>query len=735
MAKDRSEEIVDLMKDPKHIRNIAIAAHIDHGKTTLTDSLVAGAGMMSEQLAGTQLFTDFDKQEQERGITIFAANVSMVHDIETTDAKGVSHPETYLINLIDTPGHVDFGGDVTRAMRAVDGAVILTDAVEGVMPQTETVVRQALHERVKPILFINKVDRLIRELKLTPEQMQERFVGIITQVNRLIQKYAEKEFAEGCMVKVDDGSVAFGSGYRKWAISVPYMKKEGITFKDIIDYTTSGNDEELSRRAPLHRVLLNAVVKHLPNPADAQKYRIEKVWHGSLESEIGKSMLAMDPNGPLAIIITKVVPDPHAGLVATGRIFSGTLRKGQEVRLVSQHMTKRIQQVSIYKGPQRVQMDEISPGNIVGIVGLTDTFSGETLCDPEREIEPFEAIKHMFEPVVTKSIECKDPKDLPKLIMFLRQISREDPTLAIKINEETGEYLVSGLGELHIDAKIERPLKEKGLNVTTSPPIVIYRETVRLESPEVEGKSSNKHNRFYVKVEPMEPGLYEALADGRIEEKNVRKYLKELIPKLVEAGMDRDEAKKLYDIFNRNSLVDVTKGIQYLSETMELVTEAFERVMDNGPLCGEPCTGIKIKLTDAKLHEDAIHRGPAQVLPAVSDAIKEAVLRAKPTLLEPVQVIRIDVPEELMSNAMNQVQNRRGTVLDVKTEMGAAIVQSKLPVAEMFGFEGQLKSATGGKGFYSLVDVRFERLPEDLKTATIQKIRERKGLSKDIPQI
>ncbi|MBS3050759.1 MAG: elongation factor EF-2 [Candidatus Aenigmarchaeota archaeon] len=735
MAKDRSEEIVDLMKDPKHIRNIAIAAHIDHGKTTLTDSLVAGAGMMSEQLAGTQLFTDFDKQEQERGITIFAANVSMVHDIETTDAKGVSHPETYLINLIDTPGHVDFGGDVTRAMRAVDGAVILTDAVEGVMPQTETVVRQALHERVKPILFINKVDRLIRELKLTPEQMQERFVGIITQVNRLIQKYAEKEFAEGCMVKVDDGSVAFGSGYRKWAISVPYMKKEGITFKDIIDYTTSGNDEELSRRAPLHRGLLNAVVKHLPNPADAQKYRIEKVWHGSLESEIGKSMLAMDPNGPLAIIITKVVPDPHAGLVATGRIFSGTLRKGQEVRLVSQHMTKRIQQVSIYKGPQRVQMDEISPGNIVGIVGLTDTFSGETLCDPEREIEPFEAIKHMFEPVVTKSIECKDPKDLPKLIMFLRQISREDPTLAIKINEETGEYLVSGLGELHIDAKIERPLKEKGLNVTTSPPIVIYRETVRLESPEVEGKSSNKHNRFYVKVEPMEPGLYEALADGRIEEKNVRKYLKELIPKLVEAGMDRDEAKKLYDIFNRNSLVDVTKGIQYLSETMELVTEAFERVMDNGPLCGEPCTGIKIKLTDAKLHEDAIHRGPAQVLPAVSDAIKEAVLRAKPTLLEPVQVIRIDVPEELMSNAMNQVQNRRGTVLDVKTEMGAAIVQSKLPVAEMFGFEGQLKSATGGKGFYSLVDVRFERLPEDLKTATIQKIRERKGLSKDIPQI
>ena len=536
-------------------------------------------------------------------------------------------------------------------------------------------------------------------------------------------------------MKVDDGSVAFGSGYRKWAISVPYMKKEGITFKDVIDYTISGNDDELTKKAPLHRVLLNAVVKHLPNPLDASKYRIAKIWHGSLESEIGKSMLDMRPDGPLAIIITKVVPDPHAGLVATGRIFSGTIRKGQEVRLVGQHMTKRIQQVSIYKGPQRVQMDEIPAGNIIGIVGLTDTFSGETLCEPEREIEPFEAIKHMFEPVVTKSIECKDPKDLPKLITFLRQVSREDPTLAIKIDEETGEYLVSGLGELHIDAKIERPLKDKEINVTTSTPIVIYRETVRAESPEVEGKSSNKHNRFYMTIEPIEPGLYDALTLGKISEKNVRKYLKDLIQPLVDAGMGRDEAKKLQDIYNKNTLIDATKGIQYLNETMELVIESFKNVMNSGPLAHEPCTALKIRLTDAKLHEDAIHRGPAQVLPAISDAIKEAILKARPTLLEPIQTIRIDVPDELMSNAMNQVTNRRGQIGDVKTEMGAAVIQCKLPVAEMFGFESQLKSAPGGKGFYSLIDVSFERIPEELKMGIIQRIRERKGLSKEIPPI
>ncbi len=725
MAKDRMEAVQELMYKPDKIRNIGIAAHIDHGKTTLTDNLLAGAGMISEELAGQQLFTDFDKQEQERGITIFAANVSMVHEVDGQD---------YLINLIDTPGHVDFGGDVTRAMRAVDGAVIVVDAVESVMPQTETVIRQALRERVKPVLFINKVDRLIKELQLTPQQMQERFLRIIKQVNALIEKYAEEEFAKKWFVKVEDGSVAFGAAYRKWAISFLSMKRDSITFKDIIEFSSQGKDSELAKKSPLHKIILNMVTQHLPNPVEAQKYRIPKIWHGDMNSEMGKNMISMDPKGPLAMIITKVIPDPHAGLVAAGRIFSGTIKRGQEVHLVGQHKNVRIQQVSIYKGPQRIQMEEIPCGNIAGVVGLIDAFSGETVCSSEMEIHPFESIKHIFEPVVTKSIECKDPKDLPKLINFLRQTSREDTTLNVSINEETGEYLVSGLGELHIDAKIERPLQEKGIEVKTSPPIVIYRETVRALSPEIEGKSSNKHNRFYLTVEPLEAGVLNALNSGKIPEKNILKYLKEAIPELVSAGMSRDEAKKIKDIHNKNILIDATKGIQYLNETIELVIDGFRKVTEGGPLSGEPCTGIKIKLTDAKLHEDAIHRGPAQVIPAVSDAVRQAIFNAKPTLLEPLQTIRIDVPEELLGEVMNLIQNRRGQVIDTQIELGVGIVQAKLPVAEMFGFEAQLKSATGGKGFYSLIDVAFEKIPEELKMQAIMKIRERKGLSKDLPQ-
>ena len=234
---DLAQQVKELMKKPEKIRNIAICAHIDHGKTTFSDNLLLGAGMMSEELAGKQLVLDFHEDEKERGITIDSANVSMIHKLE----------EDYLINLIDTPGHVDFGGDVTRAMRAVDGAIVLCCAVEGIMPQTETVLKQALRERVKPVLFINKVDRLIKEVKLTPEKMQERFIKIINDVNSFIESIAPEDYKNKWRVNVQDGSVAFGSAFHKWALSFPYMKKTGLTFKDVIEAYEKDAYKELSK--------------------------------------------------------------------------------------------------------------------------------------------------------------------------------------------------------------------------------------------------------------------------------------------------------------------------------------------------------------------------------------------------------------------------------------------------------------------------------------------------------
>jgi elongation factor 2 len=723
-TKDLTSIIKELMLKPEKIRNIGIVAHIDHGKTTLSDNLLAGAGMISQELAGKQLLMDFDEQEQERGITIFAANASMVHEYENED---------YLINLIDTPGHVDFGGDVTRAMRAVDGVVVVIDAVEAVMPQTETVIRQALKERVKPVLFVNKVDRLIKELKLTPEQMLERFKKIITDVNVLIQKYSEKEFAEKNMVNVNNGSVAFGSAVKNWAISIPYMQKTGITFKDVIELTNKGpeGEKELAKKAPLHVIVLDMIIKHLPNPLEAQKYRIQKIWPGEMESEVGKDMMNCNPDGKLAAIVTKLYPDPHAGYVATVRIFSGRLRTGQEVYLVGMAKTQKIQQVSVYKGPQRIPMDEVVAGNIVGVVGLKEAFSGETICDPNYPMPGFESITHIFEPVVTKAIEPKKPQQLAKLIEFLKKVAKEDPTLKVKINEETGEYLVSGLGELHIDAKIERPLKDEGLEVEVSPPIVIYRESVRTQTPQpVEGKSPNKHNRFYIVVEPLEENIHQAMIRGEIpSSSDLKKKDLELQDKLIKLGFDREEAKKVKLIHNRNIFLDMTKGVHAILEVMEMLKEAFKEAMDEGPLAKEPCDAVKVKLVDAKLHEDAIHRGPAQVIPAVRAAIREAMILSKAFILEPKQIIRIDVPIEEMSGAMKEVQNRRGQILEMSEERGTATITAKLPVAEMFGFNSSLKSSTSGKGFYWLIDVVYEPLPRDLEPTVIEQIKQRKGIT------
>ncbi|MBN1897062.1 MAG: elongation factor EF-2 [Candidatus Aenigmarchaeota archaeon] len=724
MAKsDLTSTVKELQSKPEQIRNIGIIAHIDHGKTTLSDNLLAGAGMISEDLAGKQLFMDTVDQEQERGITIFAANVSMVHTVKGTD---------YLINLIDTPGHVDFGGDVTRAMRAVDGAVVVADAVEGCMPQTETVLRQALKERVRPVLFINKVDRMIKELKLTPQQMEERFKKIITEVNMLIQKYAEKEYADKYTVNVLDGSVAFGSALRNWAISVPKMKETNMSFKDIIDMTNAGEEKELAKKAPLHAVVLEMAIKHLPNPLQAQKYRIEKIWpNDDNKSPVGESMKNCDPNGHLAAVVTKVYPDPHAGYVATVRIFSGKIRGGQELQLVGSQKKEKVQQVSVYKGAQRVTMDEVVAGNIVGIVGLKSAYSGETLAESGYSINAFEGIKHIFEPVVTKAIEPKQPKQLAKLIEFLRRTSREDPTLVVHINEETGEYLVSGLGELHIDAKIERPLHDAEIEVNVSPPIVIYKESVKQACGEAfEGKSPNRHNRFYMTAEPVPDAVMKAMAAGDISsDYEVKKKDLDLVEKLVGLGMERDEVKKIKLIHNRNIFLDATRGVNSILEVMEMLKQSFVDSMDQGPLAREPVSGVMIKIVDAKLHEDAIHRGPAQVIPAVRSAVRQAMVAGKAFILEPKQIIRIDVPSEQLSGAMKEIQNRRGQIVEMNEERGATVIKAKLPVADMFGFNSSLKSGTGGQGFFWLIDVTYEPLPKELENEVIGKIKQRKGLA------
>ena len=711
-----AERISKLMDHPKYIRNIGIVAHIDHGKTTLSDHLLAGAGMISEELAGQQLYLDFDIQEQTRGITIDAANVSMVHE---------HGGKEYLINMIDTPGHVDFGGDVTRAMRAVDGVIVVVCAVEGVMPQTETVIRQALKEKVKPVLFINKVDRMINELKLTPDEMQRRLIAIITNFNKIVVDMASSEFKKEWQVKVEDGSVSFGSAYNKWAVNMATMKETRIGFKEVIEYNLQNKQDELCLKAKIHEVILDMATKHLPNPLQSQKYRVPHIWPGDIESPEGRAMVECDPNGGLAMMITDLGIDPQAGEVATGRVFSGALRKGMGVYMYNTKSTVRTQQVGVYFGPDRMPTDHVVAGNIAMITGLKNARSGETVMETEGSIEPFEEIRHVSEPVVTVAVEAKHMKDLPKLIDVLNIMSREDPNIRVEINEETGEHLLSGMGELHLEI-IEYRIREKGVDIEVSPPIVVYRESVENVSPKIEGKSPNKHNKFYFVVEPLEKPVFDAIINGdikleRLKGKDLGKAFLEYMPK-------RD-AKGVIEVYENNMLTDATKGIQYLNEVRALIQEGFHEAVDNGPVAREKVLAVKVKLVDAKLHEDSIHRGPAQVIPAVRDAIREAMLQASAVLLEPKQRVFIHVGQDYMGAGMTEIQKRRGQINEMNQEGNMTVIDSKCPVAEMFGFAGDIRSATEGRALWSTEFVGFEKLPNELQEDVIKKIKQRKGLN------
>jgi len=723
---DNIKRATEVMYDRERIRNLAIAAHIDHGKTTLSDNLIAGAGMMSEELAGKSRVLDFDDQESARGITINAASASMVHDVGGSD---------YLINLIDTPGHVDFGGDVTRAMRAVDGCIILTCAVEGAMPQTETVVRQALKEKVRPVLFINKVDRLINELQVTPEDMQERFKAQITKVNTLISEFAPAEHRKDWRVSVADGTVAFGSAYHNWGITVPYMAKSGISFTDIFEYCHNEQQKELAKKAPVHEVLLDMSVDKLPSPLDAQKYRIPNIWNGDLESEAGAAMLGCDPNGPLSLMITKIWMDPHAGEVAVGRIYSGTITQGQTVWALGAAKAERVQQVSMMVGSDRIQVPEVSSGNIVALTGVRSAAAGVTIT-PEQDSTPFEAIRHYSEPVVTVAIEPKSMKDLPKFIGALHSLAKADASLEVSTNQETGEALLAGMGELHLEITVYRLEEEQGIKVSVSDPIVVYRESISLDNKgrAFEGKSPNRHNRFYIETEPLPDDVTQAMREGIFGDGAVRNQdAKEVGNKFAEFGMDKNLMRKIYAIHGTNVLVNDTKGIQNLHETRELIIEGFNDVCKKGPVADEPLMGVMVRLVDAKLHEDAIHRGPAQTIPAVRNAIKGALLRSKSVIFEPMQNIRIDAPNDVIGGVTREVTTRRGVIEDMPVDGNTASVIGKMPIAESFGFSNDIRAATQGRAIWNTENSGYVHLPAQLFDKVTSEIRERKGLKAEIP--
>jgi elongation factor 2 len=722
----QTKDILKLMNNKETIRDIGIIAHIDHGKTTMTDSLLTEAGLLSPKIAGEARALDYLEEEQKRGITIKTANISLLHEEAGT---------SYLINLIDTPGHVDFTGKVTRALRAIDGVVVVVDAVEEVMVQTETVTRQALNERVRPVLFVNKVDRLIKELKLGPAEIQEKLARIIRDFNNLIALYGDKAQKENWKVDPAKGTVAFGSALHRWGFTVDIAKEKDVKFQEIIKAYKAEKVEELVQKLPLHSAILTMVVRHLPNPIDAQKYRVPKIWKGDIDSEIGQAMLQVNPKGPTVMCITLAQMDPHAGLVATGRLFSGAVREGEQVHLVGAKRDYRVQQVSMYMGAFRDVVGEIDAGNIAALLGLDQARAGETLVSTGSEagMVPFERIKYVSEPVITIAIEPKRPKELPRLIDTMNRLAIEDPNLVTSINKETGEYLLSGMGELHLEIAVKFLKEYAGgnLEIITSKPLVVYRESTMKPGVVAMAKSPNKHSKFWLQVEPLDEKTVQLIEKGDLAEEMGRKRMGTV---LKESGWPTAEARNIWTIEeHRNVLVDLTKGVQYLREVRDMVMAGFRWACKTGPLCEEPLRGLKVKLMDASLHEDPVHRGPAQVMPAARRGILGSFLSSDPVILEPVYKIGVSVPAQWVGEVSGLITRKRGRIISSEQKGPLTMITGYIPVAETFGLSAEMRSATSGHAFWQSAFDHWEKAPESIAAEVVAAVRERKGLAPGVP--
>jgi elongation factor 2 len=704
----QTAEILRLMGEKEQIRNLGVIAHIDHGKTTLTDSLLAGAGLLSSKVAGSARVLDYLEEEQKRGITIKTANISLLYRTAN---------DSFVINLVDTPGHVDFTGKVTRALRAIDGAIVVVDAVEEIMAQTEIVTRQALEERVRPVLFINKVDRLITELKLNAEQIQKKFTRIIDSFNDLIEVYGESPFKGKWKVDAAKDSVAFGSALHRWGFTLDTAKLKNLRFSDVVAAYKNAEYEKLQKTIPLHNAILDMAVKHVPNPLEAQKYRVEKIWKGNVASEVGQAMINCDDNGAAVMCVTNVQVDSHAGLIATGRLFSGTLKTGDKVYLVNACAESEVQQVSIFMGAFREPVNHVVAGNVAALSGVALAKAGETIVDAAHKegVVPFERVRYVSEPVLTVAVEPKNPKDLPILLEALEKLPVEDPNIAVEVNRETGEYLLSGMGELHLEIAVKL-LSERagGMAIAASSPRVVYSESITRKGIVAVAKSPNKQNRFAAQVAP----------------------LKEPFIKLIEQDA---QARIMGNVLavdeqHKNVIVDCTRNPNQTWEIAASVTSGFEYACKAGPLCGEPLRHVKIDLVEIQLSGNAERRSPVEIMRGVGKAVFGAVLTAKPVLLEPVYRTVVSVPTELAGECSRILSSRRGKLAGFEQKGALAIITGYVPVSETFGLSAELRSATSGRAFWQSVLDCWRKVPEKLAAKVIAETRKRKGLPSEVPK-
>jgi elongation factor G len=682
--------------DLEKIRNIGIMAHIDAGKTTTTERILYYTGRtykMGEVHEGAAVM-DWMAQEQERGITITSAAT-------TTQWNG------HRINIIDTPGHVDFTVEVERSLRVLDGAIALFDSVAGVEPQSETVWRQADKYRVPRIAYINKMDRIGADFERSVETMTERLGARPVPVQLPIG--SENEFA-GIIDLIAMKAIIYKDelGKEQEIVDIPaeYAERAAAAREHLLEEVSHYDDELVEmileeqqiphdklkaaiRKATLDikltpvlcgssfknkgvQPLLDAVLDYLPSPLDVPPVEgIEPTKASQNGGGQPAQRLAADDQ-PFAALAFKIMADPYVGKLTYFRVYSGRLEAGARVLNVNTGRTERIGRILMMHANDREEVKEVHAGEIAAAVGIKQVSTGDTLAAPDKPIR-LETIEFP-EPVIKVAIEPRTKADQEKMATALARLAEEDPTFQVRTNDETGQTEISGMGELHLEVLVDRMLREFKVGANVGRPQVSYRETIKGTAQNVEGRfvrqtgGAGQYGIVYIDVEPA-PG----------------------------EGFD---------------FVNKVKGGSIPTEFIPAVEKGVEEAMENGPKAGYPMVDVRVTLDDGKYHDTDSSELAFKV--AGSLALKEAARRANPVLLEPIFAVEVVTPEEFMGDVIGDLNRRRGHVQGMEQRGNAQVVSAYVPLSEMFGYATDLRSTTQGRATYTMQFERYDEVPSNI---------------------
>ena len=680
----------------ERVRNIGIAAHIDAGKTTTTERILFYSGIIhkiGEVHEGTAV-TDWMEQERERGITITAAAIS-------TSWKD------HQINIIDTPGHVDFTIEVERSMRVLDGVIAVFCSVGGVQPQSETVWRQADRYKVPRIAFINKMDRTGANFYKVHDQMRDRlranaiaiqlpigseteFKGIIDLVRMCAYMYTNDQGTDIQETEIPAELQEKASEYRTKLVEAvaetedtlmsKYFEGEELTEAEIRTALRKGTIEGtivpvLCGSAFKNKgvqLMLDAVIDYLPAPTEVPPIQGTLLNGDPVERHA-------DDNEPLSALAFKIMADPYGRLTFV-RVYSGVLKKGSYILNASKNKKERISRLVLMKADDRQDVDELRAGDLGAALGLKDTLTGDTLCDEGSPV----ILESLFipEPVISVAVEPKTKNDMDKLSKALQSLSEEDPTFRVRVDPETNQTVIAGMGELHLEILVDRMLREFKVEANVGAPQVAYRETIRKTVTNVEGKfirqsgGKGQYGHVVINLEPGEPGTGFEF---------VSKIVGGVVPK------------------------------EYIGPAEQGMKESCE----SGILAGYPLIDVKATLVHGSYHD--VDSSEMAFKIAGSMALKEAVLKASPVILEPMMKVEVEVPEDFMGTVMGDLISRRGQIESQRTEQGLAKVASKVPLATMFGYATDIRSKTQGRGIFTMEFSHYEEVPRSVAETIIAK--------------